>query len=948
MSQTQSQALSKLIKEVSDEVDGDSETAGYYSYFNPKKFWSVRTSDMDKFWTGYCNLVDADYRGESIGVMAIGENPSKFVPILVDCTLKFQTGHKRLTKSKENSGESDNVDLNVDEWLDKFILSLTYCYQRAIMDNLIISDTRAELISCVFTQDRELYEDNFRVIQVKLQFPYCKTESHIQSRLIIPSAISYLRQLNVIGIFPQQPIGDWDSQQVISKISANNPWPLYGSITKPNESKMSLSMIIAEITEEDFESNTIREIEFDQAFDPKAHKYILEGLVSRDFVTQHEDDPNFYIPFVLSLNYCNSITKPKPEMNSKDLKMPIKKKSLETPTGFTKDNPSEDDPLSMCEQLLPLISDKRLEENTNAWLEIGKALWNADRGSRKALEIWGNYSEQHELYDSELCEEKWDEFSYNNPITVKTIAWYARIDSPNEYKKWIRQRLRKYLESAASCTHTDVAMALYWVYWLDFTCASAKNKSWYVFKDHIFVPCDNGSELKQKISKDFLNYFENLRTEVSMEISQMAPREEGLKPIKEALIKKINNLISKLKTVAYKNNIMTEAMELFKDDNFEKYANLNENLTAFDDGIVEVTHDDAIIRDGKPEDYITIKSATKIRRPLSWDNPNVKRFMHWMKQVFPDEGLKEYALKLIASCLKSKNKEKILPVFTGSNGNNSKSMFKKMIELVFGPYCMTFPLSVLTNGKKSGPTPELALAKYCKITFGQEPDENSLLSAAFFKEISGLDKISVRLLFENGGNIEVLFTMFLICNKMPLIPGADKAIMNRLRAIPFLSTWVTNPPESIEEQFKQRLFKLDKNFESTLNSMSHAAAWVFVQYYIKYVTEGLQEPELVKKTTEEYWKDNDMYRLFLKECTDPAILPGSKTEANPKGIVDGSKKVKITELYQAFKFFIKDSYPNIKVPSAPDFKFQLIQRMGCKPIKNEYSGMILKDAIASI
>ncbi len=40
---------------------------------------------------------------------------------------------------------------------------------------------------------------------------------------------------------------------------------------------------------------------------------------------------------------------------------------------------------------------------------------------------------------------------------------------------------------------------------------------------------------------------------------------------------------------------------------------------------------------------------------------------------------------------------------------------------------------------------------------------------------------------------------------------------------------------------------------------SPAAAWIFTQYYPKYVNEGLEVPNIVKVHTEEYWKNNDVY-----------------------------------------------------------------------------------------
>ena len=210
-----------------------------------------------------------------------------------------------------------------------------------------------------------------------------------------------------------------------------------------------------------------------------------------------------------------------------------------------------------------------------------------------------------------------------------------------------------------------------------------------------------------------------------------------------------------------------------------------------------------------------------------------------------------------------------------------------------------------------------------------------------------MDKIFARLCNQDGGNMEVMYTLFLFCNKLPIIPGADKAVVSRLLAVDCDSTWSDEAPDDPEEQFRQKLFKRDRTFEESLATLAPAAIWRFVQYYGTYRKEGLAIPVCVKNATDKYWRDNDMYKLFMTQCTEKARVPGTATPQEPEGRIDVTQKTKVSELYQAFKFFIRESYPNVKAPPIPDFQFQLAQRYG-RAISGQYAGIVLKESVALI
>ena len=932
--------LSSLVNNIF--VTSDPVTADFVTTFNPKRYWKINNNDYETFWEQYCDIIQNISTGRDSGQLNIAEKVGKYCPIICDCTIKFQKGGSPKVLSYE--------------WEDKFITELVYAYQSAMSDNLLIDENSrdSEYLALVMSEE---YTDpeGYSTYAYRIQFPFCRVEPIIQKRLIRPKVIQYLRKRKVNNIFPESPIGDWEN--IISSTNTDEFVTLYGSVNVPGKKPLSIhSDIYERITVENLENNQLDILELEDTLldiiRPSNHAYVTNKLISTEssfFDMGSEDskinDITYYIPFILSINYCSTCIRAKPSLDITEMN-PSVNKIYSTPTQFNSQSTVNETDMDIAEKMLSMLSINRVNDE-HYWLDIGKALYNSDKSETKerAFKLWVNFTERSNSRDREDCEKYWESFMIENPLTVRTIAWYARIDSQLEYDRWHKFKYSPFLERSLSCTHDDVAFAFYWVYWLDFVCGSVKNKTWYVFSKHILREADSGREIRTKMSTEFKNHYEVLQKEISEKIT--AAGNELEKTQYQMEIKKIGELIKKLKNVTFKNNMMTALLDLFKDDNFNKFANTNVRLFGCANGIIECCDKYAIHRPGKPEDYVTIATSIEYPTKHTWENQGVKKFMIWLKQIFIYDDLKNYFLRLFSSCLRSKNKEKIMAVLSGSLGNNSKSMMKRLIETVFGPYSHTFPTHAFTKPQGSGASPEFAAARFAKIGWVSEPSESAHLQADQIKSKTGMDKANDRMLYDNGGEYEIMYTLFIICNKIPLIPGADNAIMNRLRVVPFDSTWSLDAPEDVDEQYKLRKFKLDRDFESKIPFMAPSALWVLVETYKDYSAKGLGQPAIVTKATDKYFKENDLYKAFIDECTEPALIPGSISDAKPKGERDSNQTVKLSELYTVFKMWVRVTFPSMKVPDSPLFLYHMNQRIG-KPIKKLYRGIRIKEGMATI
>lgn len=245
--------------------------------------------------------------------------------------------------------------------------------------------------------------------------------------------------------------------------------------------------------------------------------------------------------------------------------------------------------------------------------------------------------------------------------------------------------------------------------------------------------------------------------------------------------------------------------------------------------------------------------------------------------------------------------------FWTGEGDNGKSVTQLFFELMMGKLAIKLNTNIIT-GKK--PSAGAAFADLARAGGGvrwavlEEPDADEMINTGIFKHMSGNDSFYARDLFERGKDgreIKPLFKLVFICNKLPRMKAADKAVWNRVRVIPFEATFCRpdNPaPESYEEQLRQKRFPMDKQFGKKIPNLVEAFAWYLLQHRLKIMNSPRVEPEKVRSATEIYRKQNDIYRQFVDESIAE----------------DKDKWISLVELYNLFKEWFKDSLPGHSVP----------------------------------
>ncbi len=894
--------LLDLLNTCTANKDVKDKDSTHMTLYGPVKNWSVLDENLQNFWKEYCELA-MDY-GKNL---CLAEMPRKHMPLIVDFTFRFHP--------------SDLDEL--DPYSDDFIISIVYCYQQVISQTLKLDDQCSQLICCVL-KAKTVVENNLIVARFRLQFPYCKTVAQIQNHLIRPLALQMLRTTNVFARLESQPQNEWED--IIDPLSVENPVTMYGSSNTPNTPKYILEYIFPEVHKgDDLESVSI--LELNETFFARAHEHVGNSTMKEEYINDEDGNVNyeFWLPFFLSVHYRREITLPKIEVPRENLSSSYKNVKS---SYMDVDDTTE----TMTSTFLSMLSKERIMQD-HFWLDIGKALYKSFHGEERGLEKWLQVSQcrgQGAIVD---CQNEYENFSLSN-ISIRTLAFYAREDNPKEYEAWHQKWCFHSLQNALSATHTDVTEALYRVCWLEFACSNLSKSTMYQFRNGTWKLLDSGHSLKSYISNEFIATLEKFRLDVVTEIRDS--NDKSTKETGEATILKIGNLIKKLKNRSYKSNIYSECTEKFYIERFDDMLDSNPEIMGCLNCVLEVQDKTIVARQGKPEDYISITTGVLWRFDMHERHPSYVKLISYLAKVFPDRELLEYFGKLIAASLKGKNADKIFPIHTGK-GNNSKSMIKKLIEATFGSHTITIPTTFFTGMKTGGPQPEIARSKYAHIAFFQEPDAETPIKSGTIKELTGGDKFFARFLQSNGGEIAPMFTLHLMCNTIPIMTDSGDAMKNRVRVLPYLSTWTKNPPKDPDQQYRERLFLLDPGFEKQIVDMAPAFLWWLARImYPKYKAEGIPEPELVKQYTESYWSENDIYSQYILENVEKAY------NVNPMGekIVDAYAFVTLNDLYTRFKDWFKNNY-QLKVPDRSIFKNEVEGRI-CKSLNRKYFGVRLK------
>jgi phage/plasmid-associated DNA primase len=787
--------------------------------------FNAPAANLSKFFEIYCNLAnDKDVvlkYGELIG-------DKKELPLIGNLIFRFRTPQDYYL-------------------MDDFVPELVSCYQRVIEEQFRIDDDRC--LTCIVLL-RENFDEG--LLHIRIQFPYCQVNRQYYRKFIRPALEKEFTRVSLLNLLVEVPEGSWANifQDFDTSV------PLYRSMNDEHIPPLFHDIYLADA--EPFSEKRFNNIS-KTFFDPEEAYIISSNRCDGSFTAKFK--PIELLPLLLSIHFCDQVMIPHEESACASTKeMPIL-------IDFSNEDIHSDDPRKMFYFLIELLKPHRATE-MHYWCDVGRAIQNIFKGEQ-GLEEWKRFTARGSR-DIRECDSLYWGFGNTagpNPLTIRTIGWYAKEDNPEIYQQWHNAWMQRAIEHALNLIDREVAQALWRYSWLDFIYSPSTKCSWYRFNDTFLAPCDENIVLRY-ISVDFSKLFERIIIVLRQEALTL-DREADRNRLAE-IADRYHGLIKKLGKNTFQNTILRQYKQYAIREHFASLQDADPKKFACNNGIIEIAEDKAVFREGKPEDFITKSTQNNFPTHYTWDTYEVKTVKRIFHQIMVgDRGLEDYFWRLVASLLMGRNPDKIFPICTGVR-NNGKTIFAKFLQFAFGSYCVDMPVETISNkgGRAGEIRTDLTQAQSARVATVCEPSNNEIQTSVV-KKFSGNDRQWCRSLYQEGGGMEQFYKLFLMCNEIPRFSHIEAALMIRLVIIPFLARFEWVAPATEEEQYATRVFPRDGTLEDRIPSLAPAFLWIAVQYFPRYCEAGLRDPpELVLMHTKEHWDSRDFYRGFIKECLE--------------------------------------------------------------------------------
>lgn len=543
--------------------------------------------------------------------------------------------------------------------------------------------------------------------------------------------------------------------------------------------------------------------------------------------------------------------------------------------------------------LLPMIDPSWYESEDN-WIFVGQCLFNVLAQEGKV--VWRNFTPRR-FADS--LEREWRRFEKTR-YGLPALRSIARSHSPELFEEWQIDLTNKAVLNSVSETSgiTEIADIAKFLFGDVFVCSDIVNKRWWRFSG-CWEQLSGGHSFRQKFSRVLVKLYSQILPHLTVAEDRDDPQAKMIKSMRMKCV----NIIKGLKDPGFKSKLMMECSEIFYVDEFEEGLDENHFLLGLPDGVLDLKTFKK--RRGYPEDWITLKMGVTYNPQkfdeLRYEHPEVREVMSFFKKVLHEDELVKFSLRHKSTCLVGGNQEKWCVVYIGETAHNGKTTTQKWDKHVFGKYCGKFPLGSIVGKTLNAGTadPAQATSKGQRLKYADEANRNQEFNFSFIKTATGNDEIWARKLYSNGTTFTPQYTLLLLLNQLPRA-GVDPAVWERFILLPHDTRFISNPPESPEEQEATRTYKADPFIDNRLKELAEAYLWVLVEELKMYLKEGIQKPKAVIDKTEVYRYKNDPYAQFVD----------AKVERTDRHM----DYVELNDLYIDFKAWHTGAFPKSKIP----------------------------------
>jgi len=852
-----------------------------------KTYWDVDSDNQSTLLLAYCEAAKDDK------APYLYELLSDSGPLTETFTFKYE-----IHENDTHDWEGMNT---------KFLLTLVWIFQEAIAACYVVDENAQLLVVVQESEAIEIVEHGQRYSKTvcRLQFPYLRTNFDFYYGVVRRYIIRCFVRENIYADLERQPTGDWGSIMGEASPRVKN---LYGTPLFDG-TQLEVRYIWSQVDPNNLQEMNA-ELDYkvlpEKCFDVCYHQHLSQevGLETR-MIELGESGYEDYYPIYLSNDYMEGTVSIRADCMEREknrdsfdlVKYVAECNDLAFPDHF-----------ALCELFCAMINPGRFRDKED-WIMIGRALGEACNRAPRGLSKWALFTKSAVGNDPPLFMTEIDGIDqtlrhyYNlvpeQTITFRTLARFAMADSPEDYSRWNKTWVIAGLLATTAQTEVDIAQGVWRAIFMEHM--HVGGGGWYKFMGNRWIVDDSNIELRTS-----LVHASRLIDDLARQISDATEKYPDPK-IKEVALARRLKLVdiahSLKKEVDMRRVVRSIDMNFHLADGALMF-DTNFSLLGVSNGVLHMTDTKAIFRAGMSEDYIRKTCPTAYRADYTWKSKMVVDLMTWIEQMFPDEDIRHFALKYLASLLRGGNPDKLFVIFIGES-NAGKSTLVNLIETLFGTLAFKYPSDYFSANKPSngeGPSPVANQAVGSLFGSADEPPEG--MDANKIKTETGGERKFSRGMRENGGSNKIKHKILFSTNGLDRVKNIDAAFILRMLLLPADSQYSHNAPKDPAEQKRTNHYPIDTRFNDKLANLAQALLWIMIQYYPTYCSEGLPRTPRMQKMVTDFVARTDPYTRFMTEFIQ---------------VADSSTPLLVSKAYKVFQTWYPTMYGNKNIPNVDTF-----------------------------
>ena len=401
----------------------------------------------------------------------------------------------------------------------------------------------------------------------------------------------------------------------------------------------------------------------------------------------------------------------------------------------------------------------------------------------------------------------------------------------------------------SSLNGTDMGLSEFAAYHFRnrFHCTTAEK--FYEFRGHCWS--DDAAELAYREAlgqKSFVAAYQR----AALQFENATAQTEEVKRKAKALRK----LAVSLEDHRFRERIVADSVMKFHRRRPHFATKLNtQNIIVFEDGVYDL--DTNSFGPGCPDVPVTL-CVPQPFVPYDPDNEKVHLLTKFLSEILPDDGSREYTLKVLAVSLTTTPLQYFF-IWTGTGGNG-KSRLVNLMESCLGPFFQSVNPTLLTRKREEASHANEALVSLekARLVVFQEAESSDSIHAGTVKTLTGGDTVSTRANYGRQMKFRPVFKSLFVCNDLPRMSENTLGLWRRVRCTEFNTRFVDHP---VHENERQADYDLDRK-------LNEAAPWfigLLLHYWKLFQKDGLTVPGKILRATTKYQDTHDLLKDFIDD-----------------------------------------------------------------------------------